>query len=62
MEDYYEIRISEVDGQMVALFGVYDGMSLSYEINNTINFSIILQILDKSNQDFQLILYMLKMD
>ncbi|XP_057773737.1 probable protein phosphatase 2C 11 [Salvia miltiorrhiza] len=25
MEDYYEIRISEVDGQMVALFGVYDG-------------------------------------
>ncbi|KAK6115623.1 hypothetical protein DH2020_007892 [Rehmannia glutinosa] len=25
MEDYYEIRISEVDGQMVALFGVFDG-------------------------------------
>lgn len=25
MEDYYETRISEVDGQMVAFFGVYDG-------------------------------------
>ncbi|KAL1561187.1 protein-serine/threonine phosphatase [Salvia divinorum] len=25
MEDYYEIRISEVQGKMVALFGVYDG-------------------------------------
>ncbi|KAH6789128.1 Protein phosphatase 2C family protein [Perilla frutescens var. frutescens] len=25
MEDYYEIGISEVGGQMVALFGVYDG-------------------------------------
>lgn len=25
MEDYYEIRISEVDGQTVALFGVFDG-------------------------------------
>ncbi|KAJ4700844.1 putative Protein phosphatase 2c [Melia azedarach] len=25
MEDFYETRISEVDGQMVAFFGVYDG-------------------------------------
>ncbi|KAL0365930.1 UNVERIFIED_CONTAM: putative protein phosphatase 2C 11 [Sesamum radiatum] len=25
MEDYYEIRISEVDGQTVGLFGVFDG-------------------------------------
>ncbi|XP_035546986.1 uncharacterized protein LOC108981366 isoform X4 [Juglans regia] len=25
MEDYYETRISEVDGQMVAFFGVFDG-------------------------------------
>ncbi|KAG6419769.1 hypothetical protein SASPL_116281 [Salvia splendens] len=25
MEDYYEIKISEVQGKMVALFGVYDG-------------------------------------
>lgn len=28
MEDYYEIKISEVQGKMVALFGVYDGTSL----------------------------------
>lgn len=26
MEDFYETRISEVDGQMVAFFGVYDGI------------------------------------
>ncbi|KAL1557095.1 protein-serine/threonine phosphatase [Salvia divinorum] len=25
MEDYYEIRISEVQGKLVALYGVYDG-------------------------------------
>ncbi|KAF9599750.1 hypothetical protein IFM89_001696 [Coptis chinensis] len=25
MEDYYETRISEIDGQMVAFFGVFDG-------------------------------------
>lgn len=25
MEDFYETRISEVDGQMVAFFGVFDG-------------------------------------
>ncbi|EPS68416.1 hypothetical protein M569_06352, partial [Genlisea aurea] len=25
MEDYYEARVSEINGQMVALFGVYDG-------------------------------------
>lgn len=27
MEDFYETRISEVDGQMVAFFGVFDGTS-----------------------------------
>lgn len=26
MEDFYEASISEVDGQMVAFFGVFDGM------------------------------------
>ena len=26
MEDFYETRISEVDGQMVAFFAVFDGM------------------------------------
>ena len=26
MEDFYETRIAEVDGQMVAFFGVFDGM------------------------------------
>lgn len=26
MEDFYETRISEVNGQMVAFFGVFDGM------------------------------------
>ena len=25
MEDYFETKISEVDGQMVAFFGVFDG-------------------------------------
>ena len=25
MEDFYETRISEVDGQMVTFFGVFDG-------------------------------------
>jgi protein phosphatase 1L len=29
MEDFYETRISEVDGQMVAFFGVFDGICLS---------------------------------
>lgn len=27
MEDFYETSISEVDGQMVAFFGVFDGIS-----------------------------------
>lgn len=27
MEDFYETRISEVEGQMVAFFGVFDGIS-----------------------------------
>lgn len=27
MEDFYETRISEVDGHMVAFFGVFDGTS-----------------------------------
>lgn len=26
MEDFFETSISEVDGQMVAFFGVFDGM------------------------------------
>lgn len=26
MEDFFEAKISEVDGQMVAFFGVFDGM------------------------------------
>ncbi|MBA0647914.1 hypothetical protein Goklo_015720 [Gossypium klotzschianum] len=30
MEDFYETRISEVDGQMVAFFGVFDGHKNSY--------------------------------
>lgn len=30
MEDFYEASISEVDGQMVACFGVFDGKSLDY--------------------------------
>jgi len=30
MEDFYETRISEVDGQMVAFFGVFDGICLSF--------------------------------
>jgi protein phosphatase 1L len=29
MEDFYETSISEVDGQMVAFFGVFDGICLS---------------------------------
>lgn len=36
MEDFYETSISEVDGQMVAFFAVFDGMShiiLIYSIN-----------------------------
>ena len=28
MEDFYETSVSEVDGQMVAFFGVFDGMPL----------------------------------
>ena len=27
MEDFFETRISEIDGQTVAFFGVFDGMS-----------------------------------
>ncbi|KAJ0085125.1 hypothetical protein Patl1_08185 [Pistacia atlantica] len=30
MEDFYETRISEVDGQMVAFFGVFDGLLLLF--------------------------------
>ncbi|KAG7032840.1 putative protein phosphatase 2C 11, partial [Cucurbita argyrosperma subsp. argyrosperma] len=31
MEDFYETRISEVDGQMVAFFGVFDAIPLSID-------------------------------
>jgi len=27
MEDFFETKVSEVDGQMVGFFGVFDGMS-----------------------------------
>ncbi|KAL8467028.1 hypothetical protein ACS0TY_035925 [Phlomoides rotata] len=41
MEDYFEIRVSEVDGQMVALFGVFDGhggfKTAEYLKNNLFN-------------------------
>lgn len=30
MEDFYETRISEVEGEMVAFFGVFDGMALVF--------------------------------
>lgn len=30
MEDFYETRVSEVDGQMVAFFGVFDGIIISF--------------------------------
>lgn len=30
MEDFYETRISEVDGQMIAFFGVFDGTALDF--------------------------------
>lgn len=33
MEDYFETRISDVNGQMVAFFGVFDGKCFS---NNTL--------------------------
>lgn len=29
MEDFYETRIDGVDGEVVGLFGVFDGLSLS---------------------------------
>lgn len=31
MEDFFETEISEVDGQTVAFFGVFDGMSMFFE-------------------------------
>ncbi|ONK77424.1 uncharacterized protein A4U43_C02F6380 [Asparagus officinalis] len=41
MEDFYETRISEVDGQMVAFFGVFDGhggsRTAEYLKNNLFN-------------------------
>lgn len=27
MEDFYDVKLTEVDGQPVSLFGVFDGMS-----------------------------------
>jgi len=35
MEDFFETRISEVDGQMVAFFGVFDGTLLFLSKNNS---------------------------
>lgn len=29
MEDFYDTRIDGVDGEVVGLFGVFDGISLS---------------------------------
>jgi hypothetical protein len=30
MEDFYETRIDGVDGEIVGLFGVFDGISFSH--------------------------------
>lgn len=32
MEDFYETRIDGVDGEIVGLFGVFDGMFLSFSL------------------------------
>lgn len=32
MEDFFETTISEVDGQMVAFFGVFDGKPVLYSL------------------------------
>lgn len=26
MEDFYDVKLTEIDGQAVSLFGVFDGM------------------------------------
>lgn len=35
MEDFYETRIDGVDGEIVGLFGVFDGASLSLSLSPT---------------------------
>lgn len=68
MEDFYETRISEVDGQMVAFFGVYDGhggsRTAEYLKNNLFNNlsshpdfikdtkSAIVQVFRKTDSDY----------
>ena len=32
MEDFYETRIDGVDGEIVGLFGVFDGMTISLSL------------------------------
>lgn len=42
MEDFYEARIDEIDGETVGFFGVYDGMSCLEPlrvVNNSLTFS-----------------------
>ena len=33
MEDFYETRIDGVEGEIVGLFGVFDGISLSLSLS-----------------------------
>lgn len=41
MEDFYDTRIDGVDGEVVGLFGVFDGisLSLSYSYRHTYTFT-----------------------
>ena len=34
MEDFFETKISEVDGQMVGFFGVFDGMLIVHDLKH----------------------------
>lgn len=37
MEDFYETRIDGVDGEIVGLFGVFDGASLSLSLSHQLS-------------------------
>jgi hypothetical protein len=34
MEDFYETRIDGIDGEIVGLFGVFDGISLMLRVSS----------------------------
>lgn len=41
MEDFYDVKLSKIDGQTVCLFGIFDGLSLTLDRALILNYLLL---------------------